>query len=130
MINNFQVLPFGPSFARTINELVNDIAARSNENDADINCYKNETDNAVSFIFDVPGVQKNDITLGFDNNGTVLTVSATRTIGDNSMKMSTKVSVPKKVDTTGDVKCSLKDGVLTVTIPVKKESQPRKLTID
>lgn len=120
---------FGPSFARTINDLVNELASKSAIQN-DIDCYKTETDTSVSFMFDLPGVQKEDIKIDFVDNGTALTVGAVRKIDDTELKMNAKVAVPKKADTAGDVKCSLKDGVLTVAIPTKKETQPRKLTIE
>lgn len=128
MANEFRIFPFGPSFARSISDLVNDLALKSVAND--INCYKTESDTAVSFMFDVPGVQKENLNIDFTDNGAVLAVSATRKFDDTEVKMNAKVAVPEKADVAGDVKCALKDGVLTVTIPTKKASQPRKLTIE
>ena len=94
-----------------------------------IACYKSETESGTTFMFDVPGVQKDAIDIGFDDNGRSLTVSAVRKFDNTEMKMKARVAVPEKADPAGDVKCALKDGVLTVTVPFKKESQPRKLTI-
>ena len=128
MVNTFHMFPFGPAFARSLSDLLGDFNYKSSSND--INCYKSETDDAISFMFDVPGVKKEDLNIAFDDNGTVLSVDASRKFDTTEVKLGAKVSVPEKGDVSGDVKCSLVDGVLTVTIPTKKASQPRKLTIE
>ena len=128
MSKNLSVFPFGSVFANSLSDLVNDLSMRSPSND--IACYKTEGETGTSFMFDVPGVQKENIDIGFDDNGRVLTVSAVRKFDDTEVKMKARVLVPEKGDVTGDVKCALKDGVLTVTIPTRKEAQPRKLTIE
>ena len=127
MSKEFSIFPFPSAFARSFNDMLNDFAAKSNA--YDIACYKSETASDVTFMFDVPGVQKSDIDIGFSDNGQVLTVNATRKFDDTEVKMKAAVAVPEKADTTANIKCSLQDGVLTVAIPVKKASQPRKLTI-
>lgn len=128
MSKNLSVFPFGSVFANSLSDLVNDLSMRSPSND--IACYKTEGEAGTSFMFDVPGVQKENIDIGFDDNGRVLTVAAVRKFDDTEVKMKARVLVPEKGDVTGDVKCALKDGVLTVTIPTRKEAQPRKLTIE
>lgn len=128
MSKNLSVFPFGSMFANSLSDLVNDLSMRSPSND--IACYKTEGENGTSFMFDVPGVQKENIDIGFDDNGRVLTVAAVRKFDDTEVKMKARVLVPEKGDVTGDVKCALKDGVLTVTIPTRKEAQPRKLMIE
>lgn len=95
----------------------------------DINCYKTEKDGVVSFMFDLPGCKRDDISVEFTENGRGLEVKATRTIGETEFKMDTTVAVPATSDIAGDVKCSFVNGVLTVDIPPKKEAQPRKLSI-
>lgn len=128
MSKDLSLFPFGSFFSRGFSDLMNDIgnsAAVGN-----IACYKSETETGTTFMFDVPGVQKDDIDIGFSDNGRVLTVSAVRKFDDTEVKMKTRITVPEKGDTTGNVKCSLKDGVLTITVPFKKESQPRKLIIE
>jgi len=128
MSKDLSLFPFGSFFSRGFSDLMNDIgngAAVGN-----IACYKSDTEADTTFMFDVPGVQKDDIDIGFSDNGRVLTVSAVRKFDDTEVKMKTRIAVPEKGDTAGNVKCSLKDGVLTITVPFKKESQPRKLTID
>jgi HSP20 family molecular chaperone IbpA len=128
MSKNLSVFPFGSIFSRSLDDLVGDLAMRSPS--SDIACYKTETDSGTAFMFDVPGVQKSDLDIGFDDSGRLLTVGATRKFDDGEVKMKARVLVPEKGDIAGEVKCSLSDGVLTVTIPTKKESQPRKLTIE
>jgi HSP20 family molecular chaperone IbpA len=128
MSKELGLFPFGSFFGRGFGDWMNEIAG--NDTVGNIVCYKVETDTGTKFMFDVPGVQKDGLDLGFGDNGRSLTVSAVRKFNDTEVKMKARVAVPEKADSTGDVKCALKDGVLTVTIPFKKESQPRKLTIE
>ena len=128
MSRELGIFPFGSFFGKSFGDLMNDIAGNSAV--GNIACYKAETETGTTFMFDVPGVQKDAIDIGFDDNGRILTVSAVRKFDDTEVKMKARVAVPEKADTTGDVKCALADGVLTVTVPLKKESQPRKLTIE
>lgn len=128
MSKELSIFPFGSFFGRGFSDWMNDIAG--NGAVGNIACYKSDTEADTTFMFDVPGVQKDDIDIGFSDNGRVLTVSAVRKFDDTEVKMKARVAVPEKGDTTGDVKCSLKDGVLTVTVPLKKETQPRKLMIE
>lgn len=128
MSKELSIFPFGSFFGRGFSDWMNDIAG--NGAVGNIACYKSETETGTTFLFDVPGVQKDAIDIGFDDNGRTLTVSAVRKFDDTEVKMKACVAVPEKADSTGDVKCALKDGVLTVTVPLKKESQPRKLMIE
>lgn len=128
MSKELGIFPFGSFFGRGFSDWMNDIAG--NGAVGNIACYKSETETGTTFLFDVPGVQKDAIDIGFDDNGRTLTVSAVRKFDDTEVKMKACVAVPEKADSTGDVKCALKDGVLTVTVPLKKESQPRKLMIE
>jgi HSP20 family molecular chaperone IbpA len=127
MSKELGMFPFGSFFGRGFGDWMNEIAG--NGAIGNIACYKTETETGTTFMFDVPGVQKDAIDIGFDDNGRILTVSAVRKFDDTEVKMKARVAVPEKADSTGDVKCALKDGVLTVTVPLKKESQPRKLMI-
>jgi HSP20 family molecular chaperone IbpA len=128
MSKELSIFPFGSFFGRGFGDWMNEIAG--NGAIGNIACYKTETETGTTFMFDVPGVQKDAIDIGFDDNGRILTVSAVRKFDDTEVKMKARVAVPEKADSTGDVKCALKDGVLTVTVPLKKESQPRKLMIE
>lgn len=128
MSRELGIFPFGSVFGKGFSDLMNDLAGNSAV--GNIACYKAETETGTTFMFDVPGVQKDAIDIGFNGNGRVLTVSAVRKFDDTEVKMKASVVVPEKADTTGEVKCALADGVLTVTVPLKKESQPRKLTIE
>lgn len=128
MSKELGIFPFGSFFGKGFGDLMNDLAG--NGAVGNIACYKTETETGTTFMFDMPGVQKDAIDIGFDDNGRILTVSAVRKFDDTEVKMKARVAVPEKADSTGDVKCALKDGVLTVTVPLKKESQPRKLMIE
>jgi len=128
MSKELGIFPFGSFFGKGLGDWMNDLAG--NGAVGNIACYKTETETGTTFMFDMPGVQKDAIDIGFDDNGRILTVSAVRKFDDTEVKMKARVAVPEKADSTGDVKCALKDGVLTVTVPLKKESQPRKLMIE
>lgn len=128
MSKELGIFPFGSFFGRDFGGLMNELTG--NGAVGNIACYMDETESGTRFMFDVPGVQKDAIDIGFDDNGRILTVSAVRKLDDTDVKMKARVAIPKKADYTGDVKCVLKDGVLTVTVPFKKESHPRKLTIE
>lgn len=133
MSKELGIFPFGSFFSRSFGDWMNgDWMNEMSGKDAvgSIACYKVETETGTTFMFDVPGVQKDALDIGFDDKGRSLTVRAVRKFNNTEMKMKARVAVPEKADSTGDVKCALKDGVLTVTVPLKKESQPRKLTID
>ena len=128
MSKELGIFPFGSFFGRGFGDWMHELAG--NGAVGNIACYKAETETGTTFMFDVPGVQKDALDIGFEDNGRVLSVSAVRKFDDTEVKMKARVAVPEKTDITGDVKCALQDGVLTVTIPAKKESQPRKLTIE
>ena len=128
MSKELGIFPFGSFFGRGFGDWMNEFAG--NGAVGNIACYKAETETGTTFMFDVPGVQKDALDIGFDDNGRTLSVSAVRKFDETEVKMKARVAVPEKADSTGDVKCALNDGVLTVTIPLKKESQPRKLTIE
>lgn len=86
---------------------------------------------------DLPGVSDKDIQLQLTQD--VLTLSATRkTQGPEGysvhrqerapLRISRAFTLPVKVD--GDnITASVKDGVLTVTMPKAPESQPRQITV-
>lgn len=128
MSNQLGIFPFGSVFAKGFGDLIDEIA--NNSAAGNIACYKVENEAGIKFMFDVPGVQKDALDLGFENDGRVLSLTAVRKFDEeNKVSMNARVAVPGKYDTCGEVKCALEDGVLSVTVPVKKEAQPRKLTI-
>ena len=119
---------FSNSFLNDFESLFNNLNTRR-ASGANIVCYRIEKDGVVTFMFDLPGCKRADISAEFTENGRGLSVSAKRTIGEDEFKMETTVAVPATADIAGDVQTAFVNGVLTVDIPPKKEAQPRKLTI-
>ena len=76
MSRELGIFPFGSFFGRGFGDLMNEIAGDGSV--GSIACYKSETESGTTFMFDVPGVQKDAIDIGFDDNGRSLTVSAVR----------------------------------------------------
>jgi HSP20 family protein len=86
---------------------------------------------------DLPGVSEKDIQLQLTED--VLTLSGTRKVEQPQgysvhrqerlpMRFSRSFTLPSRVQG-NDIGATLKDGVLTVTLPKTPESQPRQITI-
>jgi len=81
-----------------------------------------ETDDSFIFSMDIPGVKKELVDVTCSSGA--LVVSGTR----NNKAFSRSVRLPKNVDLIAAA-ASMEDGVLTVTLPKKQESLPRKILI-
>jgi HSP20 family protein len=99
-----------------------------------IDVQENETEFRVSV--DLPGVTQDNIELGFQDD--MLTLKARReTAGSGSALYSTRwngsvervVAIGPDVDA-DRISASLKNGVLTISLPKKPERQPRRIQID
>lgn len=120
---------FPTCFDTDFGSIIDALYGRKGTRYDNVACYKTEKDGAVTYMFDLPGCKRDDISVEFTENGRGLSVSAKRMVGETELKLATAVVVSNKADIAGEVKCEYADGVLSVTIPPKKESQPRKLTI-
>jgi HSP20 family protein len=88
---------------------------------------------------DVPGLKREDIDLTFDNN--VLTVRGERrpddTIKDEAYHrverayglFSRSFTLPATIDA-ARVRAEYRDGVLTVTLPMREETRPRQIQVE
>ena len=88
---------------------------------------------------DVPGLKREDIDLTFDSN--VLTVRGSRRpdegVKDESYHrleraygpFSRSFTLPATIDA-ARVRAEYRDGVLTVTLPMREESRPRQIQVD
>lgn len=96
-----------------------------------------ETDGQYTLRFDIPGVDPDAVDLTVENN--VLTVTAARRTEDPedvnwllrerpTGQHSRQVRLGDMLDT-GHVDASYDNGVLTVSIPMREESKPRKVSI-
>jgi HSP20 family protein len=97
-----------------------------------------ETKDGFVFKADLPGVKESDLEVSL--NGGQLTISGAReeesrqegeryyAIERSHGTFARTFSLPDSVDS-DHVTAELKDGILTVTVPKKPESQPKKITL-
>ncbi|KAI9458918.1 HSP20-like chaperone [Lactarius psammicola] len=101
--------------------------------------YKKDTNDVVA-SFELPGLQKEDVSIDVHNN--VLTVSGqSNTSSERNEdgyvvrerrhgKFTRALSLPQGVKN-DDIKASMVNGVLTITFPKSRpETEPKKITID
>jgi HSP20 family protein len=81
---------------------------------------------------ELPGVNRDDISVEFVED--YLTVSATRKVpategaGEQSLSLSRSVNIPGEVQA-DRVSAAYENGVLTVTLPKREETKPKKITV-
>ncbi len=81
---------------------------------------------------ELPGVARDDINVEMVDD--YLTISATRKApaadgkGEESFSFSRSVSIPSEVQT-DKVSASYENGVLTVTLPKREETKPKKISV-
>jgi HSP20 family protein len=96
-----------------------------------------ETKDGFLFRADLPGVKDSDLDISVTDN--VLTVSGKRveertegeqyfTLERTSGQFSRSFSLPESADVNG-VTADLKEGVLTLQVPKKPETQPRRIKV-
>lgn len=96
-----------------------------------------ETDQALSVVMEMPGVEKKDIDVSLEND--VLRVDGRIDFSkyDGMEPVYTEYNVghytrsfalSNKIDQAG-ISAQLEDGVLTLTLPKAKEAQPRRISI-
>jgi HSP20 family protein len=96
-----------------------------------------ETDEALTVVMEVPGVERKDITVALENN--VLRVDGQIDFSkyDGLEPVYTEYNVghytrsftlSNKIDQE-QISAQLEDGVLTLTLPKAKEAQPRRISI-
>lgn len=97
-----------------------------------------EKDGVYTLRFDVPGVDPNNVDLTVENN--ILTVTADRPVEETdgatwllrerpSGTHRREVRLGDRLDT-GNVTASYDNGVLTVTIPIREDARPHKVSIE
>jgi len=105
-----------------------------------LDIHHNDQENTVTATFDLPGMQKEDVTIDVHNN--ILTVSGeTKVASDRDEegytlrerrygKFSRSMSLPQGVKNE-DIKANMVNGVLNVTFPRSMpEAAPAKITIN
>lgn len=96
-----------------------------------------ETDSDMLFTIEVPGFEKDDIDISF-NNG-VLSVSGERKFEETEGRNYRRVErwygkffrsfqIPSTVDAE-HINASLKNGLLTLTLPKREEAKPRQIPV-
>ncbi len=97
-----------------------------------------ETDDDISLVFELPGVDQNDVKVTIENN--VLTVAGERKAVESDEKVtytrneiasgefSRSFTLPRTVDT-DSVKADYKNGLLTVAMARKEEAKPKRIEV-
>lgn len=97
-----------------------------------------ETDDVYLIYLDVPGMQKDDISLNFHDGQ--LSVSGERTFSEREEEPTfvrverlagsfyRSFTLPKRVDADG-IEATYADGVLTIRVPKAEESKPRRISV-
>jgi HSP20 family protein len=97
-----------------------------------------ETDDALLFHAELPGLNKDDVNLSVENN--ILTLSGERKLKEDEKRegyhrrerffgqFSRAFTLPRNVDTT-KTEARFADGVLTITMPKIAEARPKQIAI-
>ena len=102
-----------------------------------VNIY--EAKDAILVKVELPGVKVEDVTIGVENN--VLTVSGARALEKTDKDegwhrvesvygaFSRSFALPNTIDS-GNIEATMDAGILTLRVPKRMESQPRKIKIN
>jgi HSP20 family protein len=85
-----------------------------------------EDDQKLELFADVPGVKQEDLDIQVEKD--VLTIRGERKGTRQAGSFSRAFTLPKHVDVE-KIAASLKDGVLTLTLPKRAEAQPRAIKV-
>jgi HSP20 family protein len=96
-----------------------------------------ESDSDLVFTLDVPGLEKEEISISVDNG--VLTVTGERKLEETEShdrhrverwygKIQRSFRLPRTVDAE-KITATLKNGVLTLVVPKKEEAKPREIPV-
>ena len=85
-----------------------------------------EDDQKLELYADVPGVKQEDLDISVEKD--VLTIKGERKGARQPGSFSRSFTLPKHVDV-DKIAASLKDGVLTLTLPKRPEAQPRAIKV-
>ena len=94
-----------------------------------------ENDDEILLHAEMPGVQKENVTVNIDNGN--LTLSGVRSLGSEgaaeweefgSLEYQRAFSVPQTIDV-NKVKAELKDGILALHLPKSEAAKPRQIKI-
>jgi HSP20 family molecular chaperone IbpA len=97
-----------------------------------------ETDHALNVVLEMPGVAKENVEIGIDND--VLKISGRIDIAKyeglqpvyteyNIGNYSRSFQLSNKVDQDG-IKAELKDGVMTLVLPKSEKAKPRRISVN
>lgn len=88
--------------------------------------YKKNDDNSLSVSVDLPGVSEEGLTIELASDN-VLSIKAERKTKTSSFTLNRSFSVPEKYDV-DQIDAELKNGVLTLTLPLRKPAKDLKET--
>jgi HSP20 family protein len=97
-----------------------------------------ETDHALNVVLEMPGVAKENVEIGIDND--VLKISGRIDIAKyeglqpvyteyNIGNYSRSFQLSNKIDQDG-IKAELKDGVMTLVLPKSEKAKPRRISVN
>ena len=97
-----------------------------------------ETDHALNVVLEMPGVAKESVDIGIDND--VLKISGRIDIAKyeglqpvyteyNIGNYSRSFQLSNKIDQDG-IKAELKDGVMTLVLPKSEKAKPRRISVN
>src|ERR1700688_1792045 len=97
-----------------------------------------ETDHALNVVLEMPGVAKENVEIGIDND--VLKISGRIDIAKyeglqpvyteyNIGNYSRSFQLSNKIDQDG-IKADLKDGVMTLVLPKSEKAKPRRISVN
>jgi len=97
-----------------------------------------ETDHALNVVLEMPGVAKENVEIGIDND--VLKISGRIDIAKyeglqpvyteyNIGNYSRNFQLSNKIDQDG-IKAELKDGVMTLVLPKSEKAKPRRISVN
>lgn len=90
---------------------------------------KNEDTGDLEIFFDVPGFEKDDVSISVQNKMLLVNTKTEKKVGDEERKFNYRFSIPEEYNEEG-IQATLKHGILTVTLPLKQEAQKKEIKIN
>jgi HSP20 family protein len=121
-----------------LESLLNGLTSKyNNDTFPNLNIY--ESDNEITLVAEIPGVDKNNVAITLKNN--ILTIAGKKSerVLNNETRIIRRervggsfdksVRIPFRVNDS-QISANYKDGILTITIPKAEEAKPKTITIN
>ncbi|KAF2315801.1 hypothetical protein GH714_040340 [Hevea brasiliensis] len=84
-----------------------------------------ETDDALNFRIDMPGLDKEDVKVSLEQNTLVIKGEGANESDeeDSGRRYTSRIDLPEKIYRTDQIKAEMKNGVLKVVVPKVKEEE-------